>query len=151
HVIEQNLDLASSVIRRPLQPTVAEFPQDPAADCIVNHKLQEKGLENYAILNPGAGWGAKRWPPERYGEVAKRLEALTGIRSLISFGPGEGQMAQHAESMSGGAAARLSLSLTELVSATRGARLFIGGDTGPMHLAAALGVPVVGIFGPTDP
>jgi heptosyltransferase-1 len=77
--------------------------------------------------------------------------AEDGVKSLINFGPGEESMMRAVESASEGAAKGIACSLAELIALTRRARLFIGGDTGPMHLAAALGIPVVAIFGPTDP
>jgi heptosyltransferase-1 len=107
-------------------------------------------VKDFAILNPGAGWGAKRWPAERYGQVAKEL-AKDGLCSLINYGPGEEELAVDVETASGGAAQRISCTISELIALTRRARLLIGGDTGPMHLAAALKIPVVAIFGPTNP
>ena len=73
------------------------------------------------------------------------------MKSLINFGPGEESLMRAVESASEGTAQGVASSLTELIALTRRARLFIGGDTGPMHLAAALGIPVVAIFGPTNP
>jgi heptosyltransferase-1 len=73
------------------------------------------------------------------------------VRSILNYGPGEEELARAAESASRGTAEVMSCSLTELIALTRRARLFIGGDTGPLHLAAALRVPVVAIYGPTDP
>ena len=70
---------------------------------------------------------------------------------MINFGPGEEEIADALKAASGGVAEKFTGSLTQLIALTRRARLFIGGDTGPMHLAAALSIPVVGIFGPTDP
>ena len=113
-------------------------------------QLKERGIQDFALLNPSAGWGAKQWPAERYGQVAKQL-AEAGVKSLINFGPGEEDTARAVEAASGGSAEMFTGSLTQLIALTRRARLFIGGDTGPMHLAAALSIPVVGIFGPTDP
>ena len=95
-------------------------------------------------------WGAKRWPAERYGDVARKL-AKQGVRSILNSGPGEEELARVAEATSDGAARAMSCTISELIALTRRARLFIGGDTGPLHLAAALRVPVVAIFGPTDP
>lgn len=148
HVVEQNLSLAEAVARRPLEMPEINFPCDPAVEKKWDDHLRAIG--DFALLNPGAGWGAKQWPAERYGHVAQRL-AEDGMKSLINFGPGEESLMQAVESASHGAATGMACSLTELVALTRRARLFIGGDTGPMHLAAALGVPVVAIFGPTDP
>jgi heptosyltransferase-1 len=73
------------------------------------------------------------------------------LRSIVNFSPAEEALAREVESLSEGAAKALPCSIGELIALTRRARLFVGGDTGPMHLAAALRVPVVGIFGPTDP
>ena len=149
HIVEQNLSLAEAVVQRSLEIPKIEFPLDQAVSQQVNSRLQQDGM-GLVLLNPGAGWGAKQWPAERYGEVARKL-AEQGLTSVINFGPGEEALAQGVESSSGGVAKRICCSITELIALTRRARLFIGGDTGPMHLAAALGIPVVAIFGPTDP
>jgi heptosyltransferase-1 len=149
HIIEQNLSLAEAVARRPLEMPKIGFPYDQGVEKQCEDRLQ-RGIGDFALLNPGAGWGAKQWPVERYGYVARRL-AEEGVKSLINFGPGEEPLMQAVESASGGTAQGIACSLTELISLTRRARLFIGGDTGPMHLAAALGIPVVAIFGPTNP
>jgi heptosyltransferase I len=150
HVVEQNLSLAEAIVHRPLRLSSPELPHDAAAERECNLRLQVYGTNEIALLNPGAGWGAKQWPVERYGQVAKQL-AEDGLKVLINFGPGEENLASAVENASDGAAEKFSGSLTQLVALTRRTSLFIGGDTGPMHLAAALGVPVVGIFGPTDP
>jgi heptosyltransferase-1 len=137
------------VVARP--PDIScDFPHDPQAETRIGQRLAEYGLDDFAILNPGAGWGAKRWPAERYGEVARKL-ADQGVRSILNYGPGEEELVSLAEIASGGAARAMSCTVTELIALTRRARLSIGGDTGPLHLAAALRVPVVAIFGPTDP
>jgi len=150
HIVEQNLSLAEAVARRPLEMPHVDFPHDEAAEKECDCRLADQDIRKFVLLNPGAGWGAKQWPAERYGYVAKRL-AEDGFKTLINCGPGEKSLAQAVEANSGGAAEELSCSLTQLIAITRRASLFIGGDTGPMHLAAALGIPVVGIFGPTDP
>jgi heptosyltransferase I len=150
HVVEQNLSLAEAVAGRPLEISAVELPCDVRAEKQWNDRLQREGISDFALLNPGAGWGAKQWPAERYGLVAKQL-AKDGFKSLINFGPGEEKLAHAVEVASGGAARAVGCTLTELIALTRRARLFIGGDTGPMHLAAALGIPVVAIFGPTNP
>lgn len=150
HVVEQNLSVAEAVAQQALTVPGIDLPHDDAADQECDRRLKAQGMPDFVLLNPGAGWGAKQWPSERYGEVANRL-AENGLRSLINFGPGEEDLAHAVESASGGTAETFTGSLTQLIALTRRARLFIGGDTGPMHLAAAVGVPVVGIFGPTDP
>ncbi len=148
HVIEQNLSIAEAVAQRKMSAPRVELPRDVAAEQRVAEKVA--GVGDFAILNPGAGWGAKRWPAERYGRVARAL-AKSGVQSLLNCGPGEEELARDAEAASEGAARAIQCSISELIALTRRARLFIGGDTGPLHLAAALRVPVVAIFGPTDP
>ena len=150
HVIEQNLSLAESVALRSLNVPDIQFPCDPVVENNCAPNLEIPCGSNLVLLNPGAGWGAKQWPPERYGQVAKEL-AQEGFLSFINFSPGEEQLAKTVETVSEGTARLFSGSLTQLIAFTRRARLFIGGDTGPMHLAAALRIPVVAIFGPTDP
>jgi len=150
HIVEQNLSLAEAVARRPLELRTIDRPWDDAAEKYCEDWLRRQAISAFILLNPGAGWGAKQWPAERYGHVAKRLHE-DGLVSLINLGPGEELLARAVEGSSGGAARVLSCSLSQLIAFTRCAKLFIGGDTGPMHMAAALGVPVVGIFGPTNP
>ncbi|HEV2117856.1 MAG TPA: glycosyltransferase family 9 protein [Terriglobales bacterium] len=150
HVIEQNAALASAIAGVTAEIPEVEFPVDPAAEESCERRLRQHEGWQLALLNPGAGWEGKQWPPERYGEVARGLRTI-GLRSLVNFGPGEEPLARAVEAASDRTAEVLSCPLSELVAFTRRARLFIGGDTGPMHLAAALGVPVVALFGPTSP
>ena len=150
HVVEQTLSVAEAVAKSKLQMPRIELPTDPLTEESVSQDLAEHGVGEYAILNPGAGWGAKRWPAQRYGEVARQV-AKDGLRCLVNFGPGEEELFQEVNAASGGVVRPTKASITGLIALTRRARLFIGGDTGPMHLAAALQVPVVAIFGPTDP
>lgn len=150
HVVEQNLSLAEAIAGYALKLPPVEFPRDQATEEAVDRRLREDSVVDFVLMNPGAGWGAKQWPAERYGEVARQL-AANGLKSLINFGPGEQGLLHFVESASEGAAKRIDCSLAQLIALTRRARLFIGGDTGPLHLAAALGIPVVAIFGPTNP
>jgi lipopolysaccharide heptosyltransferase I len=155
HVIEQNISIAEAVVEwaqggEPPPAPLVRFPRDENAEARMHRWLSESGVSEFAIVNPGAGWGAKRWPAERYGLVARELAAF-GLRSVINYGPGEDGLAREAEAASEGAAKALRCSISELIALTRCAKLFVGGDTGPLHLAAALRVPVVAIFGPTDP
>jgi heptosyltransferase-1 len=163
HVVEQALGLAEALIAKGSTRTASlsdtniampgaelqlEFPVDPDAEKKIASLIA--GGNDFAILNPGAGWGAKMWPAERYGQVAKEL-AKDGLYSVINYGPGEEELAVAVETTSEGAARKISCSISELIALTRRARLFVGGDTGPMHLAASLKIPVVAIFGPTNP
>jgi heptosyltransferase-1 len=150
HVVEQNMALAQAVANVSLTVPAAKLPCSDSAEQECARKLQNLGVKDFVLLNPGAGWGAKQWPAERYGDVARQL-AKEGLPALVNFGPGEEELAHQVETDSDGAAQRITCSLTQLISLTRRAKLFIGGDTGPMHLAAALNVPVVGIYGPTNP
>jgi lipopolysaccharide heptosyltransferase I len=150
HVVEQNLSIAEGLIGKAIRPEPVELPRDLQAEARIGERLAELGIGEFAILNPGAGWGAKRWPAERYGEVSRGL-AAQGVRSILNCGPGEEELVRAAQEASRGTALAMSFSITELIALTRRARLFIGGDTGPLHLAAALRVPVVAIYGPTDP
>ena len=154
HVIEQNISIAKVLAERQAEfastDISSDFPRDARVEAGVDQRLAEYGIGNFIILNPGAGWGAKRWPAERYGEVAGGLAHL-GLRSIINCGPGEEEMARVAEDASRRTARAMSCTISELIALTRRARLFVGGDTGPLHLAAALRVPVVAIYGPTDP
>jgi heptosyltransferase-1 len=150
HIVEQNLSLAAALAGVPTRVPEIALPVDPRAEAWCDSTLRSRNVQEFALLNPGAGWGAKQWPPNRYGELAAGLREL-GLSSLVNFGPGEEGLAEDVETASHGAAQRVPCSLSELIALTRRARLFIGGDTGPVHLAMALKVPVVAIFGPTDP
>jgi len=150
HVIEQNLSVVEVMIGKNLNVPRVQFPRDPEAEKRIEQGLAEVGIRDFAILNPGAGWGAKRWPAERYGAVARALSE-GGLQSIVNYGPGEEDLAREAAGASGGAAFALKTTISELIALTRRAKLFVGGDTGPLHLAAALQVPAVAIFGPTDP
>ncbi|QNI34792.1 glycosyltransferase family 9 protein [Alloacidobacterium dinghuense] len=150
HVIEQAVEVANAVTRENLPLMLPCLPVSERAERNCNTKLAAFGGKPFVILNPGAGWGAKRWPTERFGEVARTC-ADKGYGAVINSGPGEEMLAAEVCSASGNTAMSLSPTLDELIALTRRASLVIAGDTGPLHLASALGKPVVGIFGPTDP
>ena len=109
-------------------------------------------LGDYAVVSPSAGWAAKRWPEEAYAALVVRFSRELGLAVVINCGPGEEPIAGRVAELA--AAARpvlLQPSLGELIALVRDAALLVGGDTGPLHLAAVCGTPVVAIFGPTDP
>lgn len=145
HVIEQSVEVANAIAHENLTMTLPLLPCDPAAE-----QAALKLPSPYVLLSPGAGWGAKRWPADRYGEVARRL-GEAGLHIVINSGPAEEHLAREIVEASGGAAQPIKLDLPGLIAVTRHASLVIAGDTGPLHLASALDIPVVGIFGPTDP
>ena len=152
HVIEQDVELASAIAGDLLSPVQPLLPTDPRAEAWADDILPPGGA-SAVLINPGAGWGAKRWPVERYAEIAKSLIA-DGFRILVNAGPGEEPLAESIlQGVGEGASAVtvLNCNLAHLIAATRRVALVIAGDTGPLHLACALGRPVVGIYGPTDP
>jgi heptosyltransferase I len=150
HVIEQDIELAGQVAGDELSAAPPPLPIDPAAQSWCDQLLASSGTRAIALINPGAGWGAKRWPVERYARVARGLIAR-GFRVLVNAGPGEEFMADLIVKEASGAAIPLAMSLDQLIAVTRRVSLCVAGDTGPLHLACALGRPVVGIYGPTDP
>ena len=150
HVIEQDIELASAVAGDELAFTPAQLPVDPAAEAWCDNLLASSGTRPVALINPGAGWGAKRWPVERYGKVARGLMER-GFRILVNAGPSEEPMADVIVKETSGAAIPLATTLDQLIAVSRRIALCVAGDTGPLHLACALGRPVVGIYGPTDP
>ena len=118
----------------------------------VDQQMAQAQLSEYVVINPGGGWYTKRWDPVKYGELARRIGTETGLGVVVTTGPGEeplyAEIVRHAGNVS---PIGMTLSFLQLVPLLRSARLFIGGDTGPFHLACALGTPVVGILGPTSP
>jgi heptosyltransferase-1 len=155
HVIDQNHALAMQALEpvlggRELKLCAPRLPIDPMAEAWADAEIARLGIASFAIMNPGAGWGAKQWPPQRFGEVAKAL-AAHNIKTLVNASAPEAELARTVVEASGGNAFVLRSTIGQLIALTRRARLFIGGDTGPLHLAAALQIPVVALFGPTDP
>ena len=148
HVIEQDLELASAVAGDDLVAVPPLLPVDQVADAWAAQILPTGSPA--VLINPGAGWGAKRWPAERYATVAVDLVAQ-GFRVVVNVGPGEEPLADAIVQVTAGAAMPVKCSLGQLIAITRLVTLCIAGDTGPLHLACALGRPVIGIYGPTDP
>lgn len=106
----------------------------------------------FALINPGAAWPNKRWPPERFGVVAAYLKERFTLSSIVLWGPGEEPLAQAVvEASKGAARVAPRTTLGDLVELSRVASLMVSGDTGPLHIAAAMATPIVSLFGPTDP
>jgi heptosyltransferase-1 len=150
HVIEQDIELACAVAGDDLEPVRPWLPVEPSAEAWVDAVLPPPELQSAVLINPGAGWGAKCWPADRYAAVAQGL-IDRGLRVLINAGPGEEPLAETISRFTGGVATPLTCSLEQLIALTRRVVLVIAGDTGPLHLACALVRPVVGIYGPTLP
>jgi lipopolysaccharide heptosyltransferase I len=148
HVVEINLGLLTVL---GISSGPAEFPIEPV-DSAAARQVSERTGGRFALLNPGAAWPNKRWPPSRLADVAIALRERHGLTSVVLWGPGEEALAQEVVAAAGGAA-MLSPATTirDLVALTRGAALMVSGDTGPTHIASAVGTPIVGIYGPTRP
>ncbi len=150
HIIDANLELL-----RPLKidsPTVRfDIPETEVDRETAQQMLDEAELTaGFALINPGAGWRSKRWPLDRYAAVARHLGSTCGLPSLVVWG---GQWERDwAEEIVAGSKGHGRLasrtSLMELASLCRRAKLLVGSDTGPLHLAAAVGTPCVGLYGP---
>ena len=149
HVIRKSLLLLEGALGIPV-PDEFSFPINTTAE----HEGEAQGAaagERYAIINPGGGWPTKLWSAERFGQLADRLWSSFGISSLVTYGPGELELAEVVRHSSvSGKARPVSLSLKGFYSLARGASVYVGGDTGPTHLAVAAGTPIVGLFGPTE-
>jgi ADP-heptose:LPS heptosyltransferase len=152
HVIEHYLDLL-----RPLgidSPHVRfDLPEADADRRVIDGFLRSANLaaDGFAVLNPGAGWPSKIWPAERYGELARRLGKSYGVASVAVWGaPSEMPLAEEIVAESGGHAVLAPrTSIMELASLCRRAAIFVGSDTGPMHLSVAVGTPTISLHGPS--
>jgi ADP-heptose:LPS heptosyltransferase len=142
HVIRKNLSLVKSLGAPADRLT---FPLNVPAPPVI-------GEAPFAMLNPGAGWPNKQWPRDRFGAIAAHLRRRYGLTSLVLWGPGERDRAEQVVAASEGAArVAPATTIADLLAIARAATLFVAGDTGPMQLAAAVGTPIVGVFGPTNP
>jgi len=148
HVVDRALDLLEAL-------ELSCEPVDFAPDALCPSATEapaDLSSGEYVVVQAGAGWGNKRYPAERWGRIAAELHAATGLDVLAVHGPGEEALAAAVASASGGKAQpHADRDLPGLVATLRHAALAVGGDTGPIHLAHALGTPVVCLLGPTDP
>lgn len=153
HVVEQYLALLTPL---GINPGPAEFhvPVPAAAERRMEEYLVKEGIkpgDRLVAINPGAGHPRKRWAVSRFGAVAERLATEAGARLLLLWGPDEAHMAREISLALPGRSALLAppTDLGELAALLKRCRLMIANDTGPLHLAAALGTPSLGLYGPT--
>jgi lipopolysaccharide heptosyltransferase I len=154
HVIRKNLALASGALGIDL-PAAADDFEFPIVVSGAHEREAEEIVQRvgrrFTILNPGGGWPTKLWDAERYGALADALWLKHGLRSVVTYGPGERETAERAAASSPtGVALASGPSLKGFYALARRASVYVGGDTGPTHLAVAAGAPVVGLFGPTE-
>jgi heptosyltransferase I len=150
HKVDHNLTLAEHAGARKTTPRfpLSIFPEDNER---IVRELAVHSLQQFFVLNPGGGWRSKCWPAERYGELHHKLAERHGWRGVISFGPGEDNLAQEVIAAAGEPPPiAVALELGPLMALLRRASFVVSADTGPLHLASALGAPVIGLFGPTD-
>ena len=152
HKVDHNLTLVERAGAHCIQPRfpLTVLPEDDGA---VSNALREHGIGGeFFVLNPGGGWRSKCWPAERYGELHRRLYEDRGWRGVLTFGTGEKDLAERAKAAAGNSPlALVELGLGPLLALLRRAKFMVSADTGPLHLASALGAPTIGLFGPTDP
>jgi len=152
HKVDHNLTLVEAVgARRGNKP---RFPLSVGGQDreTVAREIARASLPEFFVLNPGGGWVSKCWPPERYGQLHSKLVSRFGWRGVVTFGPSERGIAQRVlESAGQPAPIALPVALGPLMALLERAKFVVSADTGPLHLASALGAPVVGLYGPTDP
>jgi heptosyltransferase-1 len=152
HVAELNYSLAERAgALRPLKP---EYPlRIPAGGVAsVRARLAERGIQDYIVVGPGGSWRAKCWPAERYGEFCREFEKRNGLPAVVIHGPGEETLAEEVcRAAIPATPVVIATTIEELMGLLAHARCVIAADSGPLHLAAALGTQVVGLYGPTDP
>ena len=155
HEVEYYLNLCRhfGISGRTTSPKLITTPEEDraAAELLVKHGIL---MDNFVLgLNPGAAYGsAKRWYPDRFAEVVRRLAGEWKARIVIFGGPGEMEIAADIERGLAGACLNMAgkTSVRELMALIKRCNFFVTNDSGPMHIAAAFGVPLTAIFGPTD-
>ena len=152
HVVDKNLALAMAAGASLSDAACFNLPVTSDDEREVQQQLSAKGVKDFFVVSPGGGWGAKRWPVDRYVEFARKITEERGWHCFLNTGPGEKELtAEFERSARGFPWIRFPLSVRELAALLKRARLVVAGDTGPLHMAAALGTRLVGLYGPTDP
>jgi heptosyltransferase I len=147
HVIEQGAALLGEACGVALEPGGVELPHEEWAD---HWAAEVVGDRRTCLLAAGGGWAAKCWAAKKYGALAVELKAM-GMDVVVNAPRKDDALAAAVVEASGGAARVVVCNVTGLIALMRRMTLLVGGDSGPTHLAAALGVPLVALFGPTDP
>lgn len=147
HVIEQGAALLGEACGVALEPGSVELPREEWADEWAGEVV---GDRRTCLLACGAGWPAKCWVAEKYGSLAIELKAM-GFDVVVNAPREDDALAAAVVAASGGAAQVVVCNVAGLIALMRRVSLMVGGDSGPTHLAAALGIPLVALFGPTDP
>jgi heptosyltransferase III len=153
HNIEFNLD-ALRAINVPVTDRSPFFPCSDEAKRFAEDFFRKEHLEGKFVvaLNPGGGWYTKRWRAKSYAALGKRLQAEYNASIIITWGPGEEKLAEEIRSlMNGEALLTPNTTLKELGAILGQCSLMVTNDSGPMHIAAAMGTPIVAIYGPTHP
>jgi lipopolysaccharide heptosyltransferase I len=154
HVIRKNLTLVRSALNIPVPEDSSNFEFPIAVNSTHEIEAAEAAQDTdsgYAILNPGGGWPTKLWSTDKFGALADQLWNRFGLHSLVTYGPGEAGLAEQVlAASSSGKARAVCLSLKGFFALAKNAQIYVGGDTGPTHLALAARTPVVGLFGPTE-
>lgn len=158
NVIFKNMDLAESSLRRFLSDPDLALGREPLEFPVDIERVHDDEAEEiigqddtgFALLNPAAGWSTKRWYPENYARLAALLQEAIGLRPIITTAPGEKQLAESVIASCELRVSAVTPSLKGFCALAKRATVYIGGDTGPTHLAVAVGCPVVGIYGPTE-
>jgi heptosyltransferase I len=153
HVIRKNLALAGRALEIEVPDENFEFPISISTE----HEQEalaintEAGSGNFAILNPGGGWVTKLWHAEKFAELADMLWERKHVVPVITTGPGESKLAEKIRvAARSGKLVFAQLSLKGFYGLVNHARVYVGGDTGPTHIAVAACTPIVGLFGPTE-
>lgn len=152
HVIRKNLSLAAAAFGTNANPGTLDFPIAVSDTEKAEADRVWKGMRTpFALLNPGGGWPTKLWHAEKFGRLADLIFDEFGMHSIVSIGPGEEHLGERALKNSlRGTASIATLSIKAYYELAKHAAIYVGGDTGPTHIAAAAGTPIVGIFGPTE-
>ncbi len=152
HIVRHNLHLAAAAAGTPGTDPVYPALADAADRDSVAQALGCMGVEHYVVMHSAANWSSKRYPAERLVATARELHSSTGLHIVWVWGPGEREgVAARVQQAGPGNVQAPRLRLPELAALIAGAELFVGGDSAPLHLAAAAQTPIVALFGPTDP